>query len=152
MRCYCNSLITKTHNWVRIHPFIAAVSYEAVAILKRKGKEKDNMSEITLNIYGKGNKKEPVKVLTAEGYDLMLGTIEDFMEIIDLDKIDDNKELAKMVVKGYEQLKPLLKDIFEDMTDEDFRGVKVPDLVLTILDVGKAIGESLNILKTGKNQ
>ena len=26
------------------------------------------MSEITLNIYGKGNKREPVKVLTAEGY------------------------------------------------------------------------------------
>lgn len=152
MRCYGNSLITKTHNWVRIHPFIAAVSYEAVAILKRKGKETDNMANITLNIYGKGNKREPVKVLTADGYDLMLGTIEDFMEIIDLDKIDDNKELAKMVVKGYDQLKPLLKDIFEDMTDEDFRGVKVPDLVLTILDVGKAIGESLNILKTGKNQ
>ena len=110
------------------------------------------MSNITLNIYEKGNKKDPVKVLEADGYDLMLGTIEDFMEIIDLDKIDDNVELAKMVVKGYEQLKPLLKDIFEDMTDEDFRGVKVPDLVLTIVDVGKAIGESLNILKTGKNQ
>lgn len=110
------------------------------------------MSNITLNIYEKGNKKEPVKVLEADGYDLMLGTIEDFMEIIDLDKIDDNVELAKMVVKGYEQLKPLLKDIFEDMSDEDFRGVKVPDLVLTIVEVGKAIGESLNILKTGKNQ
>lgn len=110
------------------------------------------MSEITLNIYGKGNKKEPVKVLRAEGYDLMLGTIEDFMEIIDLDKLDDNLELAKMVVKGYDQLKPLLKDIFEDMTDADFRGVKISDLVLTIVDVGKAIGESLGILKTGKNQ
>lgn len=110
------------------------------------------MSNITLNIYEKGNKKEPVKVLEAEGYDLMLGTIEDFMEIIDIDKIDDSVELAKMVVKGYDQLKPLLKDIFEDMTDEDFRGVKVPDLVLTIVEVGKAIGESLNILKTGKNQ
>lgn len=110
------------------------------------------MSNITLNIYEKGNKKEPAKVLEAEGYDLMLGTIEDFMEIIDIDKIDDSVELAKMVVKGYDQLKPLLKDIFEDMTDEDFRGVKVPDLVLTIVEVGKAIGESLNILKTGKNQ
>lgn len=110
------------------------------------------MSNITLNIYRKGNKKEPIKVLEAEGYDLMLGTIEDFMEIIDLDKLDDNVELAKMVVKGYDQLKPLLKDIFEDMTDEDFRGVKISDLVLTIIDVGRAIGESLNILKTGKNQ
>ena len=110
------------------------------------------MSEITLNIYDKGNKKEPAKVLKAEGYDLMLGTIEDFMGIIDLDKLDDNKELAKMVVKGYDQLKPLLKDIFTDMTDEDFRGVKIADLVLTIVDVGKAVGESLGILKTGKNQ
>lgn len=106
------------------------------------------MSEITLNIYAKGNKNKPAKTLKADGYDLMLGTIEDFMEVIDLDKIDDNMELVKMVTKGYNQLKPLLKDIFPDLTDEDYRGVKISDLVMCIMDVGRSIAESLGILKS----
>ena len=110
------------------------------------------MSEIVLNIYGKGGRKEPTKVLKCEGYDLMLGTIEDFMEIIDLDKMDDDKEVLKMIVEGYGQLKPLLRDIFEDLSDEDFRGIKIAELVSVIIDIGKSIAVSLNILKTGKNQ
>lgn len=110
------------------------------------------MSEITLNIYGNGSRKEATKVLTCEGYDLMLGTVEDFMDIVDLDKLDDDKEIIKMVMKGYGQLKPLLKDIFEGLTDEDFRGIKITELVSVIIDLGREIALSLNILKTGKNQ
>lgn len=110
------------------------------------------MSEITLNIYGNGSRKAPTKTFTCEGYDLMLGTVEDFMDIIELDKIDDDKELLKMVVKGYDRLKPLLKDIFEGLTDDDFRGIKIAELIPVILDIGRSIALSLNILKTGKNQ
>ena len=110
------------------------------------------MSEITLNIYKSGNvKAEPIKTYTTDGYDLMLGTVEDFIEIIDLDKIDDEKELIKMVVKGYDKLKPLLKDIFTGLTDEDMRGIKVSELVLTVIQIGHSIGESMGILKDEKN-
>ena len=76
------------------------------------------MAEITLNIYGAG--KEKVQTLTASGYDLMMGTVEDFMQIIDVDKLNDNMEVAKMVLNGFSQLKPLLKDVFPEMTDEDY--------------------------------
>ena len=111
------------------------------------------MSEITLNIYGNRGRKAPTKVLSCDGYDLMLGTVEDFMDIIDLDKIDDDKEVLKMVVKGYGQLKPLLKDIFDDLNDEDFKGIKIVELVSVIIDLAKSIALSLNILKgDGKNQ
>ena len=75
------------------------------------------------------------------------------MDIIDLDKIDDDKEVLKMVVKGYGQLKPLLKDIFDDLNDEDFKGIKIVELVSVIIDLAKSIALSLNILKgDGKNQ
>ena len=74
--------------------------------------------QITLNIYNK--QKEIVKTHTAEGYDLMMGTIEDFMDIIDVEAINDTTALAKMVIKGYKQIKPLMQDIFPELTDEEW--------------------------------
>ena len=70
------------------------------------------MNILRLNIYKKGDNSKIEKTLEAEGYDLMLGTVEDFMEIIDIDKLNDKNEVAKMAVKGYKQLKPLIMDIF----------------------------------------
>ena len=104
--------------------------------------------EIKLNIY---NKREIVKTYTAEGYDLMMGTIEDFMEIIDIEKINDTAAVAKMVTKGFEQIKPLMKDIFPGLTDEEFRGIKVTELVQVIAQIGAAVINNLGILKQGNS-
>lgn len=109
------------------------------------------MATIALNIYDKSDKTKVVKVLKTEGYDLMLGTVEDFMAIIDVDKLGDNAEIAKMVIKGYGQVKPLLMDIFPDLSDDDFRNVKVNELVITMTQIGHAVVESLSVLKTSKN-
>lgn len=105
------------------------------------------MVELKLNIYK--NQKEIEKTYVASGYDLMLGTCEDVMSIIDIDRLDDNKAVALMVAKGYEQLKPLLKDIFEGLTDEELRGIKVKELIPLMMDVGKNIVETMGILKQG---
>ena len=103
--------------------------------------------QITLNIYNK--QKEIVKTHTAEGYDLMMGTIEDFMDIIDVEAINDTTALAKMVIKGYKQIKPLMQDIFPKLTDEEFKGIKLADLVTVIANTGAAVIGNLNILKQG---
>lgn len=109
------------------------------------------MATIALNIYDKSDKTKVAKVLKTEGYDLMLGTVEDFMAIIDVDKLGDNAEIAKMVIKGYGQVKPLLMDIFPELSDDDFRNVKVNELVITMTQIGHAVVESLSVLKTSKN-
>lgn len=109
------------------------------------------MATISLNIYKKEDKTKLEKTYTAEGYDLMLGTVEDFMQIIDIDKINDNIELAKMVLKGYGQLKPLVMDIFPALTDDEFRRIKVNDLINTISQMGTSVLENLDLLKSGKN-
>lgn len=106
------------------------------------------MAKISLNIYGAKNKTKLEKTLEVEGYDLMLGTVEDFMEIIDIDKLGDQKEVAKMVVKGYSQIKPLLMDIFPELTDDEYKRIKVSDLVRVITQLGTAVIEQLDILKT----
>lgn len=109
------------------------------------------MATISLKITSKEDKKKIDKFYTAEGYDLMLGTVEDFMDIIDIDKLGNNIELAKMVLKGYGQLKPLIMDIFPELTDEEYRRIKVNDLIATVSQIGKSVLENLDILKSGKN-
>jgi len=109
------------------------------------------MANIQLNIYDPKNKKKVAKTYEAEGYDLMLGTVEDFMDIIDLDKINDSNEVAKMAIKGYRQLKPLIMDIFPELTAEEYKGIKVNDLVRLIVQIGTSIVESLDLIKSSKN-
>lgn len=107
------------------------------------------MATIKLNIYKKDNKNEIEKTYTSESYDLMLGTVEEFMQIIDIDKIGDQKEVAIMVYKCYGQIKPLLKDIFPGVTDDELKNVKIKELVPVIIEVCSSIMESLDLLKSG---
>lgn len=106
------------------------------------------MAIIKLNIRDSKDKNKVAKTLEVEGYTLMLGTVDDFMEIIDLDKIDDEKEVIAMVLKSYKQLKPLIMDIFPELTDDDYRNISVSDLAAIVPAVGKSIIENI---KTSKN-
>lgn len=103
---------------------------------------------IELQIYD-DKKKKIEKTYTADGYDLWLGTVEDFMSIIDVEKLDDTKAVAKMVFEGYAQIKPLLKDVFPELTDEEFKRVKVNDVVRCIIQIGTAVVDSLSALRSG---
>lgn len=110
------------------------------------------MTEIKLNIYKATDKNEIEKTYTTKGYKLMYGTVKDFMSIIDLDKIDDNAEVAKMIMQGYDQIEPLLMDIFPDMLEEELRRTGIDDIINVIIQTGKAVAENLGLLKgKGKN-
>lgn len=91
--------------------------------------------ELKLNIYGKSNEIE--KTYTTETYDILYGTLEDVLEIIDVDKIDDALSIGKMVVKLLPQIKPLLKDVFPGLTDDELRRVKVKELVPLMMNIFK---------------
>lgn len=103
--------------------------------------------DLKLNIYNKD--REIVKTHTANSYDLMLGTVEDIMGIIDIDKMNDNMEVAKMVVKGYKQLKPFLFDVFPGLTEDELKMVKVKELIPLFIDICKVIVDDLSILQSG---
>ena len=107
------------------------------------------MGEISLNIYKKDSKKEIEKTYTADGYELMFGTVEDILEVIDIDKINDDLAVAAMVVKSFNQLKPFLKDVFPEVTDDELKRTKVADLILTFKQIISSIGESIGLLKSG---
>lgn len=104
--------------------------------------------EIKLNIY-KGKKIE--KTYTATSYDLMYGTVEDFINIIDIDKINDEIAVAGMIVKGFGQVKPLLMDVFEGLTEEELKNAKIKELVTVIIELGKGVLEDFGYMIDSKN-
>ena len=108
------------------------------------------MSEIALNIYKKGKDGWEVdKTYKTDSYDLMLGTVEDFLEVVNLEKMDDGVELTKMVKAMFGQLSPLLKDIFPGLNDEELKRTKAKEVVRTLVQTITAVVDSLSNLKAG---
>ena len=96
--------------------------------------------ELKLNVY---DNKEIVKTYTAETYDIMFGTVEDLVEIIDLDSVQNGNDgeiiklALKLVINGMDILKPLLKDIFDGLTDEELKRTKVSEVANVLVEVVK---------------
>lgn len=100
-----------------------------------------------LNIY---KNKEIVKTYETEQYDLMFGTVEDLMTIFDVDslKTGSDVELIKLVSNSLPKcmniVKPLLKDIFTGLNDEELRNVKLVEVAVIIVDVIKYALEQIS--------
>lgn len=105
--------------------------------------------ELKLNIYKKQNEIE--KTYTADTYDIMMGTVEDLLNALDLDALMGHKGAAtaaaaagKLVAGGSEIVKPLLKDIFPGLTDEELRHTKAKEVLGVIVGL---TGFSLDEIK-----
>ena len=100
----------------------------------------DRRKIMKLNIY---ENKKIINTYEADTYDLMFGTVEDLIEIVNLDQLKsgDDVEIIKLVgktvINGMDVIKPLVKDIFEGLTDEELRNVKVSEIASVLVDVIK---------------
>ena len=107
--------------------------------------------ELKLNIY---EKKNIVKTYTVETYDLMFGTVEDLLNVIDIDNIQagDKTELVKAIAKilahSLDVVKPFLKDVFDGLTDEELRNTKLKEIIDVIANI---ITYSINQITKGNN-
>lgn len=110
--------------------------------------------ELKLNIY---NKKEIAKTYTAETYDLMFGTVEDLIDLVNLDKLQTGSDeeliqiVGEAVAKGLGIIKPLLKDIFDGLTDDELRNTKTVDIARVLVEVIKYSINEISKGATGKN-
>lgn len=107
------------------------------------------MATITLNIYSAEDKNKVEKTYTAESYDLMFGTVEELIQLMDVDKMTDNIAITRMVVSGFSKLKPFIKDIFVGVTDDDLKRVKVKELIPIFIEVFRSVVADLDLIKTG---
>lgn len=110
--------------------------------------------ELKLNIY---DKKEVVKTYTAETYDIMFGTIEDLINLLDLENVDldDNATLikvaGKVVMGGMDIIKPLYKDVFEGLTDDELRNVRMSEMASVLINIVKFSIDQMMKGNSGKN-
>lgn len=92
--------------------------------------------QLVLNIYDPQSKMI-AKQYTAETVDIMLGTIEDVIDVIDIEKLDSDMEWAKVIVAAMKKLRPLLKEVFTGVTDEELKNTKVKELVPLFIKIFK---------------
>lgn len=107
--------------------------------------------QLLLNIYDPKT-KNIAKQYTAETVDIMFGTIEDVIDIIDIDKLDDNMEWAKVIALSMKKLKPLLKEVFTGVTDEELKNTKIKELIPLFVNIFKyMISEIKGLDSNSKN-
>ncbi len=88
--------------------------------------------ELTLNIY---ERNKIVKTYTAESYFLDYGTVEDIINVVDVDGILNGKtdeEIGMAIIKVLPGvmgiIKPLLKDVFEGLTDDEIKKTRIKEI------------------------
>lgn len=110
--------------------------------------------ELKLNIY---NKKEIEKTYTNDTYDLMFGTVEDFLELVKIDELKTGADteivmlVGKAIPRGMGTIKALLKDVFEGITDEELKRTKVKEITRILVDIVKSSVMEINKGITEKN-
>ena len=91
-----------------------------------------------LNIY---DKKNIVKTYETDEYDLLWGVVTDVSNAVNLDELQTGSQVEIMklalglVMNSVDTVNELLKDMFDGLTDEELKHVKVTEVAQAIVDV-----------------
>lgn len=66
---------------------------------------------------------------TAESIDISFGVLEDILNALDFENLSDTRQVGIAVLKCSKQLKPFIKELFPQATDEDIRSAKTSNLI-----------------------
>lgn len=69
------------------------------------------------------------RTYTAESLDISFGVLEDILNALDFDNLGDARQVGVAVLKASKQLKPFIKELFPEATDEDIRSAKTSNLI-----------------------
>lgn len=96
-----------------------------------------------LNIYA--NQRDIEKTYEADAYDLMYGTVEDVLDVLDglTGKDATNEDFIRVINENRAKLNELLLDIFPDLQEEELRKVKVKELIPLFLELFSFVQDSL---------
>ncbi len=108
--------------------------------------------ELKLNIYNKNESGawEVEKTYRAETIDIMFGTAEDLIGLLEDFDLNDTNKLVNVITKGFSQLKPFLKEIFIGLSDDELRRTKVREIVPLFMNIFTYIFKEMKA-DNGKN-
>lgn len=100
-----------------------------------------------LKIY---DKKQIVKEYTVSELDLSFGLIEDIIDVLDFEHLQtaSTMELAAVLVKGKDQIRPLLMEMY-DVTEEEVRHTHVNNLIAIFKSLFAYISGELGMIAGG---
>lgn len=97
-----------------------------------------------INVYK--NQKEIEKTYSVDEYDLMYGTVQDILSVLDegVPDLKDEEGLFKLITNNRSKLEDLLLDIFgtEGMTAEELRRIKLKEMIPLFIALFKYVEDS----------
>lgn len=96
---------------------------------------------IRIKVYDDDDKV--IKQVEARIVDIRMGTIMKLFALAGIDEVEDMASMLKMVSGAWGSLTKILGKIFPDMTDDDWDGVKINELLPVVI---KIIKQSLGAL------
>lgn len=114
------------------------------------------MDNLKLNIYGKvDGKKKIIKTYETATLDISFGIVEDMMEI--LDKVQNNSDenvILDAIMKNIKNVRPLLIDVFDGLTEEELKSASTKEVVQVIVNIITYAINEINglVVNTSKNQ
>lgn len=92
-----------------------------------------------------------VKSYESTTYELMFGTVMSLMDLLKIEDIDNQLELLKIIHNAWAEIKEVLSGVFPEVTDDEWKHVKVKELLPIIIGIAKfAVSDMLSI-PTEKN-
>lgn len=96
--------------------------------------------ELKLNIYDK--KRQVVKTYTRQDYNVFWGTVEDFLDVLDVDALVNAKSsdslfvaLSRLLNVHRDTINPLMMDIFEGLTEEELKYTTAREIITVLAGV-----------------
>lgn len=105
---------------------------------------------LVLKIYDDSG-KTVVKSYESKTYDLMFGTVMKLMELLKIEDMDDQLEMLKTIYGAWEEIKTVLEGVFPEATDDDWKHVRVKELLPMILEIAKFSVTEMFTIPTEKN-
>lgn len=94
--------------------------------------------ELKLNIYK--NQREVEKTYTTQDYAVMYGTVEDLLDMLDLEALTNSENtdgiisaVSRILNSRRDVINPLLLDIFPDLTEDELRRTKTVEVIGVIV-------------------
>lgn len=101
---------------------------------------------IKINVYDDND--NIVKTCEAQTVKLRFGVIRKIMELLKIDDVTDTAELVKTIYGAWDQLTTVLEKCFPDMTEEDWDGVDISELVPAVIAILKEAVKTINLIPT----
>lgn len=97
------------------------------------------MSELKLNIYRDGRDENGNRVVektyTSDSFDLLYAPVEDLLGLVDSITTNNNEEMAKALFGLLKQIKPILKDVFWGLSDDELRRTNSKEVVGVTINI-----------------